>query len=74
MKILIIGLNHKTANVETRERLAFNGPKLEDGVFGLKKIPEVKEVAVLSTCNRVELYTCVSNTASAVENIKNFLS
>ncbi|MEW6740436.1 MAG: glutamyl-tRNA reductase [Nitrospirota bacterium] len=74
MKILIIGLNHKTANVETRERLAFNGPKLEEGVFGLKKIPEVKEVAVLSTCNRVELYTCVSNTASAAENIKNFLS
>lgn len=74
MKILIIGLNHRTANVETRERLAFNGPKLEEGVFGLKKIPEVKEVAVLSTCNRVELYTCVSNTASAAENIKNFLS
>jgi glutamyl-tRNA reductase len=74
MKILIIGLNHKTANVETRERLAFNGPKLEEGVFGLKKIPEVKEVAVLSTCNRVELYTCVSNTASAAENIKTFLS
>lgn len=74
MKILIIGLNHKTANIETRERLAFNGPKLEEGVFGLKKIPEVKEVAVLSTCNRVELYTCVSDTASAVENIKNFLS
>ncbi len=74
MKILIIGLNHKTANVETRERLAFNGPKLEEGVFGLKKIPEIKEVAVLSTCNRVELYTCVSNTASAAENIKNFLS
>lgn len=74
MKILIIGLNHKTANVETRERLAFNGHKLEEGIFGLKKIPEIKEVAVLSTCNRVELYTCVSNTASAAENIKNFLS
>jgi glutamyl-tRNA reductase len=74
MKILIIGLNHKTANVETRERLAFNGPKLEEGVFGLKKIPEVKEVAVLSTCNRVEIFTCVNNIASAAENIKNFLS
>lgn len=74
MKILIIGLNHKTANVEIRERLAFNGQKLEEGIFGLRKISEVKEVAVLSTCNRVELYTCVSNTASAIENIKNFLS
>jgi len=74
MKVLIIGLNHKTADVEIRERLAFNGQKLEEGVFGLKNIPEVREVAVLSTCNRVEIYTCVGNTAVASENIKNFLS
>ena len=74
MKVLIIGLNHKTADVEIRERLAFNGQKLEEGVFGLKNIPEVREVAILSTCNRVEIYTCVSNTAAAAENIKNFLS
>jgi glutamyl-tRNA reductase len=74
MRVLVIGVNHKTANVEVREKLAFNGPKLEEGVFSLHKIPEVKEVAVLSTCNRVELYTCVSNTSSATDNIKNFLA
>ncbi len=74
MKILVIGLNHKTANVEIREKLAFNGPKLEEGIFGLRRIPAVKEVAVLSTCNRVEIFTCANNTASAVDNIKNFLS
>lgn len=74
MKILVVGLNHKTANVEIRERLAFNGPRLEEGIFNLKKIPGVKEVAVLSTCNRVEIFTYVNNTDSAAENIKNFLS
>ncbi len=74
MKVLVIGVNHKTANVEVREKLAFNGPKLEEGVFGLRKIPEVKEVAVLSTCNRVELYACVNNTAVAADHIKDFLS
>ncbi len=73
MKVLVIGVNHKTANVEVREKLAFNGPKLEEGVFGLRKIPEVKEVAVLSTCNRVELYACVNNTAVAADHIKDFL-
>jgi len=73
MKVLVIGVNHKTANVEVREKLAFNGSKLEEGVFGLRKIPEVKEVAVLSTCNRVELYACVSNTAVAADHIKDFL-
>ncbi|MGD0281303.1 MAG: glutamyl-tRNA reductase [Dissulfurispiraceae bacterium] len=74
MKVLVIGLNHKTANVETRERLAFNGAKLEEGVLGLRKISGVKEAALLSTCNRVELYACVSDPPVAVENIKNFLS
>ncbi len=74
MKILVIGLNHKTADVEIREKLAFNGPKLEEGIFGLREIPEVKEVALLSTCNRVEIYSCVDDSYSAAENIKNFLS
>ena len=74
MKVVVIGVTHKTANVEIREKLAFNGPKLEEGIFRLKSIPEVKEAAVLSTCNRVELYTCVSNVSSGVDKIKDFLS
>ena len=74
MKVLVIGVNHKTANVEVREKLAFNGPKLEDGVYGLRKIPEVREAAVLSTCNRVELYLCVNKSAEAGDKIKDFLA
>ncbi|MCL4492095.1 MAG: glutamyl-tRNA reductase [Nitrospirae bacterium] len=74
MKVLVIGLNHKTANVELRERLAFNGPKLEDGIFSLRNVPEVREVALLSTCNRVEIYACVGNANLAADNIKDFLS
>ena len=74
MKILVIGLNHKTAQVELRERLAFNGPKLEEGVFGLRKVPEVREVALLSTCNRVEIYACVGSANAAADSIKDFLS
>jgi glutamyl-tRNA reductase len=74
MKILILGLNHKTANVEVRERLAFNGQKLKDGLLSLKEIPEIKEIALLSTCNRVEIFTCVNSADTASENIKKFLS
>jgi glutamyl-tRNA reductase len=74
MKILVIGLNHKTATVEIRERLAFNGPKLEEGITLLTKIPEIKEIALMSTCNRVELYSCVNSVNDASEKIKNFLS
>lgn len=74
MKVLVLGVTHKTANVEIREKLAFNGPKLDEGVFRLREIPEVREAAVLSTCNRVELYMCVSNVISAVDKIKDFLA
>jgi glutamyl-tRNA reductase len=74
MKILAQGVSHKTANVDIREKLAFNGDKLEKGIFGLHKLPEIKEVALLSTCNRVEFYTCVGNVSTATENIINFLA
>jgi glutamyl-tRNA reductase len=74
MKILVIGLNHKTATVEIREKLAFNGPKLEEGISQLIKIKDIKEIALMSTCNRVELYSCVNSINTAIEDIKNFLS
>jgi len=74
MNILIVGLNHKTADVDIREKLAFNGQKLEEGLQRIKTLPDVKEAVILSTCNRVEIYTAVSNSAAAHESIKNFIS
>ena len=56
MKIIVIGLNHKTADVEVREKLAFNGPKLEEGLLKLRELSGVEEAIILSTCNRVEIY------------------
>ncbi len=74
MRVLVIGLNHKTASVEVREKLAFNGPKLEEALVKLKELPEVREAALLSTCNRVEIVTRVDSAPAAAESIKNFLS
>lgn len=74
MKALVIGLNHKTADVNVREKFAFNGPKLEQGLLALKELPEVQEAIILSTCNRVELYANVKDTQKASESIKTFLS
>ncbi|MBI3377682.1 MAG: glutamyl-tRNA reductase [Nitrospirae bacterium] len=74
MNILIVGLNHKTADVDIRERLAFNGQKLEEGLQRIKTLPDVKEAVILSTCNRVEIYAAVTNAAAAHEAIKNFIS
>ncbi|MEK6651589.1 MAG: glutamyl-tRNA reductase [Nitrospirota bacterium] len=74
MNIFVVGLNHKTAAVDVREKLAFNGQKLEEGLMRIKTLPEVKEAVILSTCNRVEMYTNVKDTVKAYESIKDFIS
>lgn len=74
MKILIVGLNHNTAGVEVREKLAFNGPKLEEGLLGLRGLKEINEVVILSTCNRVEIFTNVNDTEEAKDAIKEYIS
>ena len=74
MNILVVGLNHKTAGIDVREKLAFNGTKLEEGLQKIKALPDIKEAVILSTCNRVEMYVNVNNPAKAYEFIKDFLS
>jgi len=74
MDILVVGLNHNTAPIEVREKLAFNGPKLEEGLRDIFALEHVNEVVLLSTCNRVEMYTCVNDTDRASEDIKSFIS
>jgi glutamyl-tRNA reductase len=74
MKVLVAGLNHKIADVDVREKLAFTGSKLEEGLLQFSGLPEVDEAIILSTCNRVELYANVSEPEKASESIKTFLS
>jgi len=74
MNILAIGLNHKTADIGIRERVAFDGQRLEEAIYALKNIPEIREIIILSTCNRVELYAIVKDTLSGAGYIKKFLS
>lgn len=56
MGIITIGLNHNTAPVAIRERLVFPADRLKHALRGLMQVPEVEEAAILSTCNRTELY------------------
>lgn len=59
MTLLALGINHKTAAVAVRERVAFSPAQLEEALTELRQLPRVQEAAVLSTCNRTELY-CVT--------------
>ena len=56
MHLLALGLNHKTAPVDLRERAAFNGDELGEAARDLASAEGVREVTILSTCNRTELY------------------
>lgn len=55
-QLLVLGINHETAPVAVRERVAFADEALPQALAALQAMPQVHEVALLSTCNRTELY------------------
>ena len=57
MKILVVGLNHKSAPIEIRERLACDAAEIVTALRQLKNRFHKAEFVLLSTCNRVELYS-----------------
>ncbi len=61
MKLLAVGLNHKTAPIEVRERLTFGPDIIAGALRDLKGRQGVHEAVVLSTCNRTELYCAVAD-------------
>lgn len=56
MSLFALGINHQTAPVALRERVAFGGDTLGAALTQLRGLPGVREVALLSTCNRTEVY------------------
>lgn len=56
-KLVVVGLSHRTASLETRERFAFEGAALQEALEWLRE-RGVDECAILSTCNRTEIYAC----------------
>jgi glutamyl-tRNA reductase len=74
MELIIIGLNHRTAPIEIRERLVFPEDKLEAALHQVKSLPSLKENMILSTCNRVEIYATAQEIERAMIDLKHFLS
>lgn len=69
MSLMSIGINHKTAPVEIRERLAFSDKSLQDAYAKLLDNPVVKGCIIISTCNRTEIYAHVTDMDSGMEII-----
>lgn len=55
MQLALVGLSHKTAPVEVRERLAFESERIGDALRSLRSYDGISEAMILSTCNRVEI-------------------
>lgn len=73
MRIVLVGMNHKTAPVEIRERLQLACGD-EDAALGeLLSIPEVREVILLATCNRVEVLARVADGEAVLKRLKDFI-
>jgi glutamyl-tRNA reductase len=67
MTLWVLGLNHQTAPVNLRERVAFAGDALPQALGALRGLPQVSEAALLSTCNRTELYAVADDATPLVE-------
>jgi glutamyl-tRNA reductase len=73
-KVIVIGLSHKTASVDVREKLAVQEHDWQKAAHQLVGLPSIKEAAVISTCNRFELYLVSDNIHACVREVTESLS
>lgn len=71
MHLFLLGLSHKTAPVEMRERLSVSPTQLPRALRALRESGGAREVAILSTCNRTEIYAV--GTSEAARRIERFI-
>jgi glutamyl-tRNA reductase len=69
----VLGLNHRTAPVSLREKLAFSAHQLPEVLQRLKQESQTDEVVCLSTCNRTEVYAQAKNRGAARDAFAHFL-
>jgi glutamyl-tRNA reductase len=74
MNLVLVGLNHKTAPIEIRERFSMTEGAMGEALCRLKADPQVEEVAIVSTCNRVEVCAVVRETRAGLEALSSFLT
>lgn len=61
MSLFTLGINHTTADVSVREKVAFSPSETLEALNSARNLPGVEEISILSTCNRMELYCDLSD-------------
>jgi glutamyl-tRNA reductase len=67
MQLFALGINHHTAPLAMREQLAFDPVRLSQALHDLLRVKPVREAAILSTCNRTELYCAAEHAGAAAQ-------
>ena len=74
MFIFAVGVNHRTAPVEVRERLSFTEHSLKDSLNKLRSCPAVEGCVILFTCNRTEIYAATRELDDGLNAVQDYLS
>ena len=74
LPIVVLGLSHRTAPPDVRDRHAFPPGRIIEALGVLHEYPAVREAAIVSTCNRLEIYADVADFESGVAQLKEFLT
>ncbi len=74
MEIVVVGLSHKSAPVEIREKVAFPGDCLHEALRNVRDVPAVHEAVIVSTCNRVEIYAAARHRDEGVAGLCRFMA
>src|SRR5881394_4672478 len=74
MQLLLVGISHRTAPVELRERVDFQARGMPDALRALAARGSAREAVVVSTCNRAELYVACDEATATRQDLVRFLS
>lgn len=72
MSLVAIGINHKTATIDLREKVAFSPDEIHEAMKSLAKCTRTGEAVIISTCNRTELYTNTGDEAEVIRWFENY--
>ncbi len=70
--LVVIGVNHRTAPIETRERVAVSSDALEGEVRAVRSLTGVREAMMVATCNRVEVYATGDDADSVARAVRGY--
>lgn len=73
MNFQILGISHKTAPIQLRERISFSDENICLALKTLKNLNSIKECVILSTCNRMEIYAMVKDISAGFKDMQNFI-